>query len=144
MTIENTEKVETVETTAVAETPKITEKEGCNIDDVVVRTFEVPADFVIEDIYTKPQDKNEKLINDVGQLIFETFGKRKEEKKEKPAKHLKSDDQIDLRLAQLGIDNNFKMCKDKDGKLSYRSHTFHISCKTDAEEKPKVTGSNSQ
>ena len=126
MTIENTEKVETVETvetTAVAETPKITEKEGCNIDDVVVRTFEVPADFVIEDIYTKPQD--------VGQLIFETFGKRKEEKKEKPAKHLKSDDQIDLRLAQLGIDNNFKMCKDKDGKLSYRSHTFHISCKTE-------------
>ena len=100
-------------------------------ENVVVRTFEVPADFVIEDIYTKPQDKNEKLINDVGQLIFETFGKRKEEKKEKPAKLLKSDDQIDLRLAQLGIDNNFKMCKDKDGKLSYRSHTFHIACKTD-------------
>ena len=118
---ENTEKVENA---AVAETP-------ANPQSPVVRTFEVPADFVIEDTYTKPQDKNEKLINDVGQLIFETFGKRKEEKKEKPAKLLKSDDQIDLRLAQLGIDNNFKMCKDKDGKLSYRSHTFHISCKTD-------------
>ena len=134
MTTENTEHTEKVETAAAAETPKVTEKEGCKIDDaanLVVRTFEVPADFVIEDIYTKPQDKNEKLINDVGQLIFETFGKRKEEKKEKPAKHLKSDDQIDLRLAQLGIDNNFKMCKDKDGKLSYRSHTFHISCKTE-------------
>lgn len=116
------------ENTATAE---IKETEGCKIDDTVVRTFEVPGDFVIEDIYTKPQDKNEKLINDVGQLIFETFGKRKEEKKEKPAKILKSDDQIDLRLAQLGIDNNFKMCKDKDGKLSYRSHTFHISCKVD-------------
>ena len=118
----------TIENTANAE---IKETEGCKIDDVVVSTFTVPGDFVIEDIYTKPQDKNEKLINDVGQLIFETFGKRKEEKKEKPAKILKSDDQIDLRLAQLGIDNNFKMCKDKDGKLSYRSHTFHISCKTE-------------
>lgn len=117
------------ENTATAE---IKETEGCKIDDTVVRTFEVPGDFVIEDIYTNPQDKNEKLILDVGQLIFETFGKRKEEKKvEKPAKLLKSDDQIDLRLAQLGIDNNFKMCKDKDGKLSYRSHTFHISCKTE-------------
>ena len=131
MTIENTEKVETVETTAVAETPATPKDEGCTVDGKSIRTFEVPADFVIEDIYTKPQDKNEKLINDVGQLIFETFGKRKEEKKEKPAKHLKSDDQIDLRLAQLGIDNNFKMCKDNDGKLSYRSHTFHISCKTE-------------
>lgn len=118
---ENTEKVEN---TAVAETPATPAT-------TAVRTFEVPGDFVIEDIYTKPQDKNEKLINDVGQLILETFGKRKEEKKEKPAKILKSDDQIDLRLAQLGIDNNFKMCKDKDGKLSYRSHTFHISCKTE-------------
>lgn len=125
---ENTEKVEN---TAVAETPATPKDEGCTVDGKSIRTFEVPGDFVIEDIYTKPQDKNEKLINDVGQLIFETFGKRKEEKKEKPAKILKSDDQIDLRLAQLGIDNNFKMCKDKDGKLSYRSHTFHISCKTE-------------
>jgi hypothetical protein len=131
MTTENTEKVENVETTAVAETPKIAEKEGCEIDGKVVRTFEVPGDFVIEDIYTNPQDKNEKLINDVGQLLVETFGKQKETKKEKPAKILKTDDQIDLRLAQLGIDNNFKMCKDKDGKLSYRSHTFHIRCKTE-------------
>ena len=125
---ENTENVEKLENTATAETPKY---EGCTVDSKAVRTFEVPGDFVIEDIYTKPQDKNEKLINDVGQLILETFGKHKEEKKEKPAKLLKSDDQIDLRLAQLGIDNNFKMCKDKDGKLSYRSHTFHISCKVD-------------
>lgn len=116
------------ENTATAE---IKETEGCKIDDTVVRTFEVPGDFVIEDIYTNPQDKNEKLINDVGQLILETFGKHKEQKVEKPAKLLKSDDQIDLRLAQLGIDNNFKMCKDKDGKLSYRSHTFHISCKVE-------------
>lgn len=126
---ENTEKLENAAT--ADNSPKVTETEGCKIDDVVVSTFTVPADFVIEDIYTKPQDKNEKLILDVGQLIFETFGKRKEEKKEKPAKILKSDDQIDLRLAQLGIDNNFKMCEDKDGKLSYRSHTFHISCKVD-------------
>lgn len=125
---ENTEKVEN---TAVAETPATPKDEGCTVGGKSIRTFEVPADFVIEDIYTKPQDKNEKLINDVGQLILETFGKRKEEKTEKPAKILKSDDQIDLRLAQLGIDNNFKMCKDKDGKLSYRSHTFHISCKVD-------------
>ena len=126
---ENTEKVEN---TAVAETPAETPATPATpAETPAVRTFEVPGDFVIEDIYTKPQDKNEKLINDVGQLIFETFGKRKEEKKEKPAKILKSDDQIDLRLAQLGIDNNFKMCKDKDGKLSYRSHTFHISCKTE-------------
>lgn len=105
--------------------------ENAAVAETVVRTFEVPGDFVIEDIYTNPQDKNEKLINDVGQLIVETFGKQKEQKVEKPAKILKSDDQIDLRLAQLGIDNNFKMCKDTDGKLSYRSHTFHISCKTD-------------
>lgn len=128
---ENTENVEKLENTATAETPATPKDEGCTVDGKAVRTFEVPGDFVIEDIYTKPQDKNEKLINDVGQLIFETFGKHKEEKKEKPAKILKSDDQIDLRLAQLGIDNNFKMCKDKDGKLSYRSHTFHISCKVD-------------
>lgn len=128
---ENTENVEKLENTATAETPATPKDEGCTVDGKSIRTFEVPGDFVIEDIYTKPQDKNEKLINDVGQLIFETFGKRKEEKKEKPAKLLKSDDQIDLRLAQLGIDNNFKMCKDKDGKLSYRSHTFHISCKTE-------------
>lgn len=128
---ENTENVEKLENTATAETPATPKDEGCTVDGKAVRTFEVPGDFVIEDIYTKPQDKNEKLINDVGQLILETFGKHKEEKKEKPAKLLKSDDQIDLRLAQLGIDNNFKMCKDKDGKLSYRSHTFHISCKTE-------------
>lgn len=136
-TTENTEKLEKPEATAAAETPKdakdeaTAKDEGCTVDGKAVRTFEVPGDFVIEDIYTNPQDKNEKIINDVGQLILETFGKQKNTKKEKPAKLLKSDDQIDLRLAQLGIDNNFKMCEDKDGKLSYRSHTFHISCKTE-------------
>ena len=128
---ENTENVEKLENTTTAETPATPKDEGCTVDGKSIRTFEVPGDFVIEDIYTNPQDKNEKLINDVGQLILETFGKHKEQKVEKPAKLLKSDDQIDLRLAQLGIDNNFKMCKDKDGKLSYRSHTFHISCKVD-------------
>lgn len=132
-TTENTEKLENTATADTPATPEVAKPtdEGCTVDGKSIRTFEVPGDFVIEDIYTNPQDKNEKLINDVGQLILETFGKRKEEKKEKPAKLLKSDDQIDLRLAQLGIDNNFKMCEDKDGKLSYRSHTFHISCKTE-------------
>ena len=118
-----TETVENPENTAAAETPATTNS--------AIRTFEVPGDFVLEDIYTNPKEKNEKLINDVGQLIVETIGKPKTSKTEKPAKLLKTDDQIDLRLAQLGIDNNFKMCKDPDGKMSYRSHTFKINCKTD-------------
>ena len=117
----STENTEKVETTAVAETSA----------NSAIRTFEVPGDFVLEDIYTNPKEKNEKLINDVGQLIAETFGKLKTSKTEKPAKLLKTDDQIDLRLAQLGIDNNFKMCKDPDGKMSYRSHTFKINCKAE-------------
>ena len=121
---ETTETAEKPENTATAETPVTPEN-------TVIRTFEVPGDFVLEDIYTNPKEKNEKLINDVGQLIVETFGKLKTSKTEKPAKLLKTDDQIDLRLAQLGIDNNFKMCKDPDGKMSYRSHTFKIDCKTE-------------
>lgn len=121
MTIETAEKLEN---TATAETPAISTNSA-------IRTFEVPGDFVLEDIYTNPKEKNEKLILDVGQLIVETFGKPKTSKTEKPAKLLKTDDQIDLRLAQLGIDNNFKMCKDPDGKMSYRSHTFKIDCKTE-------------
>lgn len=120
---ENVEHVEKPENTATAETPATANS--------AIRTFEVPGDFVLEDIYTNPKEKNEKLILDVGQLIVETFGKPKISKTEKPAKLLKTDDQIDLRLAQLGIDNNFKMCKDPDGKMSYRSHTFKINCKTD-------------
>lgn len=118
------ENTEHTENTATAETPVTPENP-------VIRTFEVPGDFVLEDIYTNPKEKNEKLINDIGQLIVETFGKPKTSKTEKPAKLLKTDDQIDLRLAQLGIDNNFKMCKDPDGKMSYRSHTFKIDCKTE-------------
>lgn len=120
---ENVEHVEKPENAATAETPATTNS--------AIRTFEVPGDFVLEDIYTNPKEKNEKLINDVGQLIVETFSKPKTPKTEKLAKLLKTDDQVDLRLAQLGIDNNFKMCKDPDGKMSYRSHTFHIACKTD-------------
>ena len=120
---ENVENTEKPENTATAETPATANS--------AIRTFEVPGDFVLEDIYTNPKEKNEKLINDVGQLIVETFGKPKTSKTEKPAKLLKTDDQIDLRLAQLGIDNNFKMCKDPDGKMSYRSHTFKINCKTE-------------
>lgn len=123
---ETTETAEKPENTATAETPATPATTNS-----AIRTFEVPGDFVLEDIYTNPKEKNEKLINDVGQLIVETFGKPKTTKTEKPAKLLKTDDQIDLRLAQLGIDNNFKMCKDPDGKMSYRSHTFKINCKTE-------------
>ena len=124
---ETTETAEKPENTATAETPAT----PATSTNSAIRTFEVPGDFVLEDIYTNPKEKNEKLINDVGQLIVETFGKPKTSKTEKPAKLLKTDDQIDLRLAQLGIDNNFKMCKDPDGKMSYRSHTFKINCKTE-------------
>lgn len=126
---ETTETAEKLENTATAETPATPATPATT--NSAIRTFEVPGDFVLEDIYTNPKEKNEKLINDVGQLIVETFGKPKTSKTEKPAKLLKTDDQIDLRLAQLGIDNNFKMCKDPDGKMSYRSHTFKINCKTD-------------
>lgn len=121
------ENTEHTENTATAETPAT----PATSTNSAIRTFEVPGDFVLEDIYTNPKEKNEKLINDVGQLIVEIFGKPKTSKTEKSAKLLKTDDQIDLRLAQLGIDNNFKMCKDPDGKMSYRSHTFKINCKTD-------------
>ena len=124
------ENTEHTENTATAETPA-TPVTPATSTNSAIRTFEVPGDFVLEDIYTNPKEKNEKLILDVGQLIVETFGKPKTSKTEKPAKMLKTDDQIDLRLAQLGIDNNFKMCKDPDGKMSYRSHTFHIACKTE-------------
>lgn len=123
---ETTETAEKPENTATAETPATPATTNS-----AIRTFEVPGDFVLEDIYTNPKEKNEKLILDVSQLIVETFGKPKTSKTEKPAKLLKTDDQIDLRLAQLGIDNNFKMCKDPDGKMSYRSHTFKINCKTE-------------
>lgn len=126
------ETAEKLENTATAETPATPATPASA--NSAIRTFEVPGDFVLEDIYTNPKEKNEKLILDVGQLIVETFGKPKTTKTEKPAKPaklLKTDDQIDLRLAQLGIDNNFKMCKDPDGKMSYRSHTFHIACKTE-------------
>lgn len=97
----------------------------------VLGTFKTD-DFVLEEIYTNPTTNANKSIEEAFTSMYEVFGKMKNPKPKTPeAKILKQDDEIDLRLAQLGIDNKFCLCKDKDGKLSYKSHIFNINCKTE-------------
>ena len=87
-----------------------------------VNTFEV-KDFVLEDIYTKSSDRTDMAIEDAIIKMYEVFGKLPEPAKDTKVHTLKAQEDVDLRLAQLGIDNPFALC---DG--GYRSHTFNIAC----------------
>lgn len=129
----NTLNVELHETTANAETPKpaeVTTSSDSKPAEIEKpkSNFVAPDDLVLEDVFTNPTMKQETTINELSEMIEKVFGRTKIVKEEKPAKLLKTDDQIDLRLAQLGIDNNFKMCKDDQGSVSYKSHVFNIKC----------------
>lgn len=87
-----------------------------------VSSFEV-KDFVLEDIYTKSSDRTDMAIEDAIIKMYEVFGKLPEPAKDTKTHTLKAQEDVDLRLAQLGIDNPFALC---DG--GYRSHTFNIAC----------------
>ena len=127
----NTSNVESHENTANAETPKpaeVTTSSNSKPTETPKSNFVAPDDLVLEEEFTNPTMKQEKTINELSEMIEKVFGRTKIVKEEKQAKLLKTDDQIDLRLAQLGIDNNFKMCKDDQGNVSYKSHVFNIKC----------------
>lgn len=89
-------------------------------------TYKMPEGLVLEPFLTTENDRTSKNIEDAVTRMFEVFGRKTDCKVEPKPKILKDNHQVDTRLAQLGIDNNFKLCKSKDGSVQYNSHEFCV------------------
>lgn len=94
-----------------------------------INTFTANGNFVIEDIFTKPNDRTSKTIEDAMVLMFETFGRDPEKCSLKdPKEHILHPDSeaVNVRLAQLGIDRKFELIEGQ-----YIPNRFDIGCKTE-------------
>lgn len=97
--------------------------------------YKMPDGIILEDFYTTNNDRTASNIADAMVMMFETFKKDHECKQDNP-KFLKSQSEIDARLAQLGIDRKFELEKG-DNSVTYHSHLFAFcECKTGKSNKP--------
>lgn len=87
-------------------------------------SYKIPEDLILESFLTTINDHTSQNIEDAWAKMVETFNRTKPCKVEPQAKILKEDKQVDTRLAQLGIDNGFKLERLKDGSVEYRPHEF--------------------